>query len=134
MQGKDVKARSFRSQLRVAFFHVYGGYDFNWARDVTIKPTIRGGNPVVIAEDLNELTTLDGFTVEADRLAEMPSQNNVAVYVRNSTGLSLLRLRIQGGDGGDGVDGVERRTQTKKKKDKGPMGYIHEDPAAGPNK
>ena len=85
---------------------IAGGYGFGWERDGSFRTTIRGGNPAIHGVDISSATLLIGFEVEPAERVD-PGETVVTVLLEQSPGVTLRRLRIEGGVGGDGAKGAE---------------------------
>jgi len=84
---------------------ISGGYGFGWKRSRGSRSSIRGGNPAIFGEDINSPTTILSFDV-LPGMAE-PGKTTITIALKNTSGVVLKNLTINGGKGGDGVDGEQ---------------------------
>src|SRR5690606_31397689 len=79
--------------------HVVGGYSFDWKRENRQRSTMRGGNPTVSGQGMEQPTMLANLFVEPTELVQ-DGESVVTVHLVNSPGVTLRNLKITGGRAG----------------------------------
>ena len=89
---------------------VLGGYNGEWIRDTSKRPTIDVSAPTdanvfgVIAEDISVGTVLSNLDVRTAHA--LPGWGNYGLYAKSAGALIVKRVKVQAGRGGDGIAGV----------------------------
>lgn len=81
-------------------------YEVGWAFHRTNRARIEGGNPTLIADQIEEPTRI--VNLRADAIEEVDDGASVVTaYFRQSDGIILENVQIYGGRAGDGINGEE---------------------------